>query len=227
MSEEGRNRLILYDLLKTLSSSRCVKLEELGGVAETVDRMSSEAFYKGLSGEMCVKSLVPVAIYAIWRGCDPRKVSEYLSWRDFEEFVSEVLSARGYEVIRSFRFGPRRMEIDVLAVDTVSSLALAVDCKHWSSRYSGSRRVREAASKHLRRLLELHKWCAYEAGKSPLLRKFKYSIAVIVTLSEVTRGASEGVAVVPVYYFKDFIDKLDLYIEEIGISKIANPCYYD
>jgi len=226
VSEEGRNRLILYDLLKTFSSGRCVKLEELGEVAEAIDMMGSEAFYKGLSGEVCVKSLVPVAIYAIRRGCDPRKISEYLSWRDFEEFVSEVLSARGYEVVRSFRFGPRRMEIDVLAVDTASSLALAVDCKHWSSRYSGSRRVREAASKHLQRLLELHKWCAYEAGRNPLLRRFKYSIAVVVTLSEVIRGVSEGVAVVPVYYFKDFIDKLDLYIEEIGISKIANPCYY-
>lgn len=225
MSEEGRNRLILYDLLKVFSSSRCVKLEVLGKAAEVIDAVGSEAFYEGLSGEVCVRSLVPVAMYAIRMGCDPRKVSEYLSWRDFEEFVSEALSARGYEVVRSLRFGPRRMEIDVLAVDTASSLALAIDCKHWSSRYS-SRKVREVASRHMQRLLELLKWCAYEAGRRPLLRRFKYSIAVIVTLSEAVRGASEGVAIVPVYYFKDFVNRLDLYVEETGISKVANPCYY-
>jgi len=226
VSEEGRNRLIFYKLLELFSSSRCVRREELEEAVEVIDDAGPGAFYEGLSGEVCVRSLVPVAMCAIKGGCDPRRVSEYLSWRDFEEFVSEILLARGYEVVRGFRFGPRRMEIDVLAVDTVSSVALAVDCKHWSSRYSGSRRIREAALKHMQRLLELLKWCAYEAGRNPLLRRFKYSIAVVVTLGESVRGVSEGVAIVPVYYFRDFIDRLDVYVEEVGISKIANPCYY-
>lgn len=225
MDEEGHNRLIFYNLLELFSSSRCIRLEELREVSEAIDMVGSEAFYEGLSGEVCVRSLVPVAMYAIRRGCDPKRVSEYLSWRDFEEFVSEALSARGYEVVRGLRFGPRRMEIDVLAVDTVSSLALAIDCKHWSSRYSG-RRIREAALRHMQRLLELLKWCSYEVGRNPLLRRFKYSVAVIVTLSEAVRGVDEGVAIVPVYYFKDFIDRIDVYIEEAGISKVANPCYY-
>lgn len=213
-----------YLLLRLFSEKTCVKKEELGGrvVEELVDL---EVIYTGISGELCVKSMVQLAIASVKRGCDPKKVSTYLSWKDFESFVAEALVESGFEVFKNFRFGMRRWEFDVLAVNAASSLGVVVDCKHWSPKYSNSYKVKEVSIAHLEKLRRFLDWCSYGLPNCPTLRKAKEFLGLVVTLSEQTRGSVEGIGMVPIYYFRDFIGNIRYYVEELKIATLRNPCY--
>lgn len=72
---------------------------------------------------------VEAAILAIGSGCDPEQVSSNLSWKDFEDLASQVLTSLGYRTRTNVRFTKPRMEIDVVGVD--GGFAIAFDCKHW------------------------------------------------------------------------------------------------
>ncbi|MEM1931434.1 MAG: hypothetical protein QXZ60_01240 [Sulfolobales archaeon] len=210
--------------MRLFSERPCVKPRELNSdVAEELIKL--ELVYSGIFGELCVRSIVQLAMVLIKRGCDPTKVSTYLSWRDFEAFVAEALLERGYEVFKNFRFGVKKWEFDVLAVNTTSSLGIAIDCKHWSPKYSSSGRMRNVALVHLEKLRKFLEWCNYELLDYPLLRKIKKFYGLIVTISESIRGSIQGVVVVPIYYFRDFIENLGYYVEELKVVALKNPCY--
>ncbi|MEM0066615.1 MAG: hypothetical protein QXZ22_01360 [Sulfolobales archaeon] len=213
-----------YNILRLFSEKPCVKLGELGSdVAEEL--INLQLVYRGMSGELCIRSVVQLAMVSIKQGCDPTKVSTYLNWRDFEAFVAEALLESGYEVFKNFRFGVKKWEFDVLAVNTTSSLGIAIDCKHWSPKYSSSGKMRDVALVHLEKLKKFLDWCNYELPDHPLLRKIKKFYGLIVTISESVRGSIQGVAVVPIYYFRDFIENLGYYVEELKVVTLKNPCY--
>ncbi len=212
-----------YRLLRLFSEKSCARREELG--ADAAEKLLElELVYPGLSGELCVRSMVRLAMNAIKWGCDPRRVSAYLSWRDFEAFVAEALAEAGYEVFRNLRFGVRRREFDVLAVSVPSSLGVAVDCKHWSPRHS-SGRIREVSLAHMGKVREFLDHCGYVVIDYPVLRRVRELLGVVVTLSESLRGSVGGVGVVPIYYFGDFVRNLRYYAEELKLSVLKNPCY--
>lgn len=213
-----------HNLLKLFSESFCVNMSKIG--REVADEILSLGIaYVGFSQEICVKSIVHLAMLAAKRGCDPKKVSAYLSWRDFEDFVASALSESDYEVFKNLRFGKRRLEFDVLAISTPSSLGIAVDCKHWSPKYVSSGKIRDVAVNHLKKLKEFLEWCGYEIPNYPQLRNIKSFIGVVVTMSESIRGSVEGVIVVPIYYFRDFTVNLRYYIDELKAIILQNPCY--
>ncbi|MEM3131659.1 MAG: hypothetical protein QXV72_03425 [Sulfolobales archaeon] len=213
-----------YSVLRLFSGKPCVRVEELGsGVAEEL--IDLELVYRGISGELCVKSMVQLAMVLTKRGCDPTKVSADLNGRDFEAFVAEALLESGYEVFKNFRFGARKWEFDILAVSVPSSLGIAIDCKHWSPRYSSSGKMRDVALAHLEKLKRFLDWCNYEVPDYPSLKKTKKFYGLIVTISESIRGSIQGVVVVPIYYFRDFIKNIGYYVEELKIAALRNPCY--
>ncbi|MEM1528464.1 MAG: hypothetical protein QXS62_07140, partial [Sulfolobales archaeon] len=109
--------------------------------------------------------------------------------------------------------------------NTTSSLGIAIDCKHWSPKYSSSGKMRDVALVHLEKLKKFLDWCNYELLDQPLLRKIKKFYGLIVTISESVRGSIQGVAVVPIYYFRDFIENLGYYVEELKVVTLKNPCY--
>ncbi|MCS7099010.1 MAG: restriction endonuclease [Sulfolobales archaeon] len=213
-----------YSLLRLFSDKRCVKEEELDS-AVVRELSDLDLAYRGVSGEFCVKSIAQLAIAAVKRGSDPKKVSAYLSWRDFELFVAEALEESGYEVYRNFKFGTKKWELDVVAANVPASLGVAVDCKHWSPKYFSINKIREVAYTHLEKLRKLLEWCGYDLMNYPTLRRVSEFIGFVVTLSESTRGSIEGVGVVPIYYFKDFVGNIRYYIEELKIVALRNPCY--
>ena len=213
-----------YDLLSTFSKSPCVEVGKVDrGVSEEMINLG--VAYVGLSGEICVKSMVQLAMFAVKRGCDPRRVSTYLNWRDFEAFVADAFLESGYEVFRNVRFGRRRLEFDVLAISTPSSLGIAVDCKHWSPRHASGSKIKRVSLEHLEKLRGFLEWCGYELSNYPLLRSVRDFLGVVVTMGESVRGPLGGVVVVPIYYFGNFIANLRYYVDTLGIATLRNPCY--
>ena len=69
------------------------------------------------------------AIMALQMGSDIERVSNTLSWRDFETLTVEVLRTYGYTTHTNVRFTNPRCEIDVIGIE--STEALVIDCKHW------------------------------------------------------------------------------------------------
>lgn len=168
------------------------------------------------------KSAVELALEYINLGGDPERVSELLSWRDFEYFVSRAMELSGMHVYRGVRAPPPRgFEIDVVGVDTASRLAIAVDCKHWS-RSSGLSRVSRDMEDRISRALSR---CDTILRKAPELRNARDVYASIVLLREPPTRAIGRIFIVPVYRLRDFLQNLRSYAEELGIEPYRNPCY--
>ncbi len=178
-----------------------------------------------LGGWLCAQSLAEDALRLAERGYDVEMVAEALDWRGFEELLAKYLEVSGWVAVRNLRFG--RREVDVVAADPVSGLGLSIDCKRWGGRWRKAYRVKEVAGEQRRRTEEMLRSCASLATKYRPLRLGKYFVSAVVTLKESVRGYFGGSFVVPIYYFRDFVNNLDTYTHLEGAEPgplIRNPC---
>ena len=214
----------LYAALRRLAEGRgCVK----EGSPEAITL--SEAgirLVKRLGEWSCTESLAEDALRLAEAGYDVEMVAEALDWRGFEELLARYLEASGWVVARNLRFG--RREVDVVAADPVSRLGLSIDCKRWGGRWRKAYRVREVAAEQRRRTEEMLGACEQliSKGYRPLAIA-KGFVSVVVTLKESLRGYFMGSFVVPIYYFRDFVNNLDryIYLEDADPHPlIRNPC---
>ena len=232
--EEGFNRLTIikryYELIhkaKPVGDLRCYELNELNELAqEILKNRYSGLFVKHLSNNIaCIKSLIPIALDALTIGADPEVISKYLTWRDFEEFILEYLDRYGYFVTRNIRFGLRRYEIDVLAINYISKYGLAIDCKHWRTSYRSYGRVIQAARRHRYRVVQFAKECIYVCSHE-LITKVKYFVPILLTLLDKPRGIIENVFIVPIRYFRDFLNRIEYYIDLTNKELLIKNEYY-
>lgn len=211
------------------SEGRCIDRESVTRYAETLDLTSLDGVYASIAGELCFKSLLPLALKALEEGADLYEVSSLLSWKDFEELVSEYLRLSGYESIQNLRTRLKRYEYDVLAVDPVSRIGLIIDCKHWSPGYSKKGKLKYVVSEHKQKCLYLVNQCQQIKNEYRIISKARWFVPVIVTLTEVLKGSLEGVLVVPIRTFRDFLVNLEFYVDLMKTKEhplmIANECY--
>jgi Holliday junction resolvase-like predicted endonuclease len=137
-------------------------------------------------------------------GSDPRNVSRFLEWQEFEGFAARYLVESGFRTVGHllFKASVGRREIDLLAWN--DNFAFAIDCKHWA-RGLAAARLRKAAEAQIERTTAL-------ASRPDILRKYgvtgleKRSIMpVIFSLAEPSERFVSGVAVVPVSKFPSFL----------------------
>jgi Holliday junction resolvase-like predicted endonuclease len=188
----GRDEIL--ELIKNLNEGGgCLKADELMNVFKKyVSYLPSGVVYKGIDGGLCVRSLVPLALKGLSLGLSAYTVSRYLSWKDFEVLVKHYLELSGYEAVRSVRLKSRRYEIDVLAVDLIRGLGLAIDCKHWSPGYSKGSKLRAVAELHRSKVELLGNECQEHLNSIPQLRRCKWLLPVVVTLTSSIRGYFKG-----------------------------------
>lgn len=141
------------------------------------------------------------AMVCMRSGCDIRDVSAGLSWKDFELFASEILKSFGFRTSTNVRFVRPRMEIDV--VGTRSSLALVVDCKHWS--YNNSSAIAEYSRKQAARAARIVKEQVQVGLAVPLL----------VTLYSESVRFVDGIPVVPIAQFQSFVSEIESYLSQV------------
>ena len=193
----------------------------LGDLAEVVGARAGEvgAVLSSLSGavsleggEVCVGDRVALALRAVELGADPAKVSDALTWRDFEAFAASALEEAGFEVARNVRASGRGgFEVDV--VGSRPPLAVAIDCKRWSYRASSPSRIAEAAARHRRRAERL----AASWPSLGLPARVRTLVPALLVLREDLPREVAGVAVVPASRLRGFLEELEAVAAELGI----------
>ena len=144
------------------------------------------------------------AMLALQNGCDIERVSERLSWRDFEKLASEALASFGYRTRTNVQLRKPRMEIDVVGAS--SGFAIAVDCKHWKrSSTSSIASFAEKQAARARHLIERDS-------------TISQAVPVILTLHSESVRFPGGVPVVPVHKFKSFVMDVKGFLAEIYVA---------
>jgi hypothetical protein len=182
---EGTRRGKLHDLLNALREEGVVSLSD--------DVLSMNSTQR-----------IKLAERLIHQGRDPKKVSSFLGWREFEIFAEDTLRQNGFQTTEHFTFKSEvgRREIDILAWN--DNFLLALDCKHWRRGLSTGR-VKEAAHAQVERSMAL-------AKRPDLLHRLrirnveKYAILpVILALGELRERIVDGVPVVSVSKLLSFL----------------------
>ncbi|MGC9148374.1 MAG: restriction endonuclease [Sulfolobales archaeon] len=157
-------------------------------------------------------------------GGDPERVSNYLNWRDFESFVGRSLEDYGYIVARSIRLPPPRgLEIDVMALDKKLRRLFIIDCKHWKR--SRESELRQVAIEMLNKINVFMRRCFLIARNHPWIYLAKSITPLIVTLRQTEiKQIENSVIILPIAFFRDFFNNLDLYLDELNIRVIRITC---
>ncbi|WFO76217.1 restriction endonuclease [Desulfurococcaceae archaeon MEX13E-LK6-19] len=207
-----RNKVTIDDLSKTLHISK----EVVSLALRLIPGISLK------NGSVVVENKLVLVIEGIKRGLPVKRLSRYVDWRDFEKLSAEILSSHGYSVYTNVLMTkPIRLEIDVVGVDIGSGRAIVVDCKHWIHGLSPSM-LYDVGRKHIERTVKFLKYIDWITRKYPLLKKVKYAVPVIVTLTTPKiRTVDRRVVIVNIGEFNNFLQDIHLVLDELGIETIA------
>ncbi len=133
-----------------------------------------------------------IAMTLLEKGFPLDEISVALGWRDFEGLTAEILSSKGFAVIKNMILTKPRMEIDVVGIRL--GIAILIDCKHWK-RY-GLSSLSTAVKKQVERTKQ---YVAKTQGSM--------AVPVIVTLYQDEIDFIERVPIVPIFQFSSFIDE--------------------
>ena len=140
------------------------------------------------------------ALFAIEQGAPIEEVSTYLSWKDFEGIVAEILQSKGFSIIKNLVLTKPRMEIDVIGIN--HGIALVIDCKHWK-RLSQSA-LMEIVKKQIARVKH------YVAKTQDVI-----AIPAIVTLYHEEVRFIDKVPIIPILQFSSFVDEFYGNLDEL------------
>ena len=147
---------------------------------------------------------ITLAEQLIHSGVDPKRVSRFLKWQEFEDFAEDILSENGFSTSKHliFKSPLGRREIDIFAWN--DTFTLAVDCKHWASGLSRGR-MRDAAQAQVERATAL-------AGRPELLHRLNVPnperrsiIPLILALGELRYRLINDVPIVSVSRLLSFL----------------------
>jgi hypothetical protein len=184
--KSGLGKLVVQDTLRQMADNGVGKLGDHSAEFSRQDKVAS-------------------AVLAVQIGCSVDEASQHIGWRDFEEFVAEILVANGYTVKRTLRLKKPKAEIDVLAYR--NGLGIAVDCKHWkrTGGASSMRKVAELQTGRAKRLVEKNN--SEENGIPQLSSLYP----VVATLHEENVQIINGVPVIPVTRLSGFLSEFEGY----------------
>ena len=142
------------------------------------------------------------SLLAVRLGGDIVKISQYLSWKDFERFASEILLNCGFRTMNNVRLTKPSAEIDIVA--NKSHVGLSIDCKHWAcNRRQGLIVYTRKQIQRTERLI----------GSSI---EFKKVVPMLLTIFPNHRPyASSAVPIVDINKFRGFINELESNMDKV------------
>jgi hypothetical protein len=164
-----------------------------------------------------VESRLTMAFKAVTLGLDLQRVSDFLSWQEFEEIAALGLAQYGYETSKNvhFKHAGRRWEIDV--VGCKKPLIICIDCKQWHHGMN-SATVNKMADSQSRRVKAFADSLPYSKTKICCTKwETAEFVPVILSLIPVNFKFSDGVPIVPALQFRDFIDQLPVNLESLKV----------
>ena len=135
-----------------------------------------------------------------------------LGWRDMEDIVGEILKKHGYNIVKNFRFkyDDKRFEIDLLAEKLDERLI--IECKKW--RHLTPSMAVKIVEKHL---LKAKYYIEYIGGPRLDNKNIKYNIPIIVTSFEAPMKIYNGVPIISLHRFNNFLLEYKLYMNLLNI----------
>jgi hypothetical protein len=204
---------------------RSLKVDQLSGLGLSEDLLN----YLCQENAVCldhealqVVDPIRLAIEAMRLGADVEAVSELLSWRDFEGLCVEALRSHGYEVRAPFRFKieDKRYELDVVAHR--KGILLCIDCKHWKMKRGQRGKVKDAAANHFDKCAKLALLASILRSAGLEVQGSSHVVPVIVTLVDLGfKGPLNGVCVVPVFKFNNFLLELEAHVDELSFTTLC------
>lgn len=138
---------------------------------------------------------IKASLLALQLGCDIHECSKVLSWKDFENFTSELLTMFEYTTRVNIVLSKPRAQLDVVGIK--KDFAITIDCKHWKQ--SNKTTLTIFAEKQIRRTML---WLQRE-------KKITKAIPLIITLDNVFFKLINGVPIVPILNLKSFLNDFD------------------
>ena len=167
-------------------------------------------------GVIMVNDRLSLALFAVSLGLDIRKVAEHLNWHDFEYFSAQCLEANDYDTFKNvvFTYNSRRYEIDVVAFRKPK--VLCVDCKHWGLRKGKVSQLKKAVILHKERVLAFSSFLKRHLNRYRI-RSWNYArlYPIIVTLYEEPITIYEGLPIVPIAKFNNFLQSFDAWSDSL------------
>jgi hypothetical protein len=164
-----------------------------------------------------------IAELAISKGADPENVARELRWQEFEGLVAHILGGEGYATANHFifRHAARKYEIDVLGAK--EPMVLCVDCKHWHHGWAPSK-IMTAARNQLVRVQSLSEVFAFYGKKHRIVgwRSVRL-LPIVLTLADVSMKLMDGVPIVSILRFRDFLYQVSPWIETLRFVDVPAP----
>lgn len=156
-----------------------------------------------------------LAVRALRAGADIGTVSGLLEWKEFEDMAAFALEHNRYSVVRNLHFkeNNRRYEVDVIGFK--KPLAVCIDCKHWHRGFRKSV-LEKIVEKQAERVRALAK-----SFPNPKIKPENASrgivkfLPVILSLTTGQTKFYEGIPIVPVTGFQDFLIQLPAYADSL------------
>ena len=139
------------------------------------------------------------------------QVARALTWQEFEAFTEECLQTVGYETQKGLivKDDSRRWQIDVIAKK--SPMILVLDCKHWESPGYESKLINAAEHQKLALKALIQQMAAREDGGG----EESLALPMILTLYEPRARIVNGVVVVSIEQFGDFLERVSPYASDL------------
>lgn len=145
--------------------------------------------------KIIIKNMLGFLEKSLLHGCPLEYLVEALTWKEFEDLCSQIVSNFSYEIKRNYRFklNNKRYEIDIVAIK--GNIVLSIDCKQWS-RHSN---LSSAAQKHEEKSYMLRKY----------IRKENITIVPVIVVYKDTGSPRIGnTFIVPIYKLKNFLNNI-------------------
>jgi len=149
----------------------------------------------------------------IQQGEQIENIVEEIDWKQFEEFVMEILKKHDFITFQNFRFKTeRKFEVDILASN--ENNVLVIDCKHWNRGRYKKTGLKYAVEEQKYRLEEFKNFIRNNPiakNKFQVNKKTKF-IPLMITWFEEDLLKHEDTFIVPVWKLNQFLLSLSEYI---------------
>jgi len=164
-----------------------------------------------------------LALFALGEGADVERVCKALGWREFEDLAAIALEHNGFKTKKHFRFktSGKRFEVDVVGLR--EPLALSVECKHWRRSWVRAATV-DAVRTHVKRTEALAHFLPEPKDRLGVARWREVRVMpLVLTLSKTPLKIYDGVPVVPIFYFNNFLNEMQTYMDGLMFFPMVKP----
>ena len=190
----------ITDFQKNMNSSKSVSNDVINFLINNgyVSKEDQQLFFSRTAK-------IELTIFAIKMGCDIQKIANLLDWKDFENFLSFLLTFFGFSVKSNIVLTKPRKQIDVIGIK--KDFALIADCKHWKL-ISPSMLYLFVEEQIKRSRLFL--------TRNPHIFS---ALPIIVTLNSNVVNKASNIPIIPIIQLKSFLENYELYLDKFDILR--------